>query len=59
MKYEVKIGGDKYEVEASTKYDAKVEAARHHAKKHPADYSDAYEVIRKLNIDVQEAQQTV
>ncbi len=55
MKFTVKVGADRYEIEAPTKYDARLKAIRSHIKKYPAQFHNEYEVAGKLNVEVQEA----
>jgi hypothetical protein len=56
MKYVVKVGEETYEVQAPTKYDAKIGAIRAHIKKYPDEYHSQSEVMDKLNVEVLSAE---
>ncbi len=55
MKYEVKIDEQKYIVEAPNTYEAKVQAARQHAKKYVLSAND---VMTRSKIEVNKVEET-
>ncbi len=58
MKYEVKVDGSKYNIEAPNTYEAKVLAARQHLKANPHSFSSANDVLVRSKIEVLKPEET-